>query len=98
MAVIATILNVALVVFFVTMWLRFVFDWVRVLSPRWRPRGAALVIAELSYTVTDPPIRLVRRAVPPLRVGGVALDFAWSIVLLACIILLSVVGQLGSLG
>jgi YggT family protein len=28
--------------------------------------------------------------IPPLRIGGAALDFAWSIVMLACIILLSV--------
>ena len=57
---------------------------------RWRPRGVGLVLAEFVYVVTDPPIKLVRRVVPPLRVGGAALDFAWSIVMLAVIILISV--------
>jgi len=42
------------------------------------------------FTITDPPIVLVRKVIPPLRVGGVALDFAWSIVMLACIILSSI--------
>ena len=77
------------------MWARFILDWVRLLARRWRPRGVALVLAEASYTVTDPPIRLVRRVVPPLRIGGAALDFAWSIVLLACLILMAVVRAIG---
>lgn len=97
-SVVATVLTVALAVFFVLMWVRFGFDWARVLSPRWRPNGFLLVLAEASYTVTDPPIRLVRRIVPPLRIGGAALDFAWSIVLLACIISFSLVGLIGELG
>ena len=49
-----------------------------------------LVLAEVVFSVTDPPIKVVRRVIPPLRVGGAALDFAWSIVMLACIILISV--------
>ena len=69
---------------------RFVLDLARMLARQWRPRGFALVLAEFTYTVTDPPIRLVRRVIPPLRVGGAALDFAWSIVMLVVIILMSV--------
>ena len=89
-SIIATIVYVALTVFFVLMWARFVLDLVRVFARRWRPRGFVLVLAEFVYTVTDPPIKLVRRVVPPLRVGGAALDFAWSIVMLVVIILISV--------
>lgn len=89
-SIIATIGYVALTVFFVLMWARFVLDLVRVFARRWRPRGIVLVLAEFVYTVTDPPIKLVRRVVPPLRVGGAALDFAWSIVMLVVIILISV--------
>ena len=89
-SIIATIVYVALTVFFVLMWARFVLDLVRVFARRWRPRGIVLVLAEFVYTVTDPPIKLVRRVVPPLRVGGAALDFAWSIVMLVVIILISV--------
>ena len=89
-SIVATIIYVALVIFFVLMWARFLFDLARVFARQWRPKGLMLVVAELVYTVTDPPIKAVRRVIPPLRIGGAALDFAWSIVMLACIILLSV--------
>ena len=89
-SIVATIVYVGLTIFFVLMWARFILDLVRVFARRWRPRGVGLVLAEFVYVVTDPPIKLVRRVVPPLRVGGAALDFAWSIVMLACIILISV--------
>ncbi len=95
LTVLSNILLFALTVFLIAMWARFILDWVRLLARRWRPRGVALVLAEASYTVTDPPIRLVRRVVPPLRIGGAALDFAWSIVLLACLILMAVVRAIG---
>ena len=89
------VLLFVLVVFFLFMWARLVFDWVRVLQPGWRPRGAGLVVAEASYAVTDPPIRAVRRAVPPIRVGTARLEFAWSIVMLACLILIWLVSLAG---
>ncbi len=89
-SIIATVIYVGLTVFFVLMWARFILDLARMFARQWRPRGIGLVLAELVYAVTDPPIKLVRRVVPPLRVGGAALDFAWSIVMLACIILISV--------
>ena len=50
--------------------------------------GFVLVVAELVFSVTDPPVRAVRRVVPPLRLGGVALDFAWSIVMLGVVVLI----------
>lgn len=88
-SIVATIVYVALTVFFVTMWARFILDLVRTFARQWRPRGLGLVLAEGVFTVTDPPIKAVRRVVPPLRIGGAALDFAWSIVMLAVIILTS---------
>ena len=95
LTLISNVLLFVLTVFLIAMWARFILDWVRLLARRWRPRGVALVLAEASYTVTDPPIRLVRRVVPPLRIGGAALDFAWSIVLLLCLILMAVVRAIG---
>ncbi len=90
MSIIATIVYIALTIFFVMMWARFILDLVRSFARAWRPRGAGLVLAEAVYSVTDPPLRLVRRVIPPLRVGNAALDFAWSIVMLAVIILISI--------
>ncbi|MCU1543635.1 MAG: hypothetical protein JWM50_1500 [Microbacteriaceae bacterium] len=85
--VIAFGLYVAISIFIVVMWARFVLDFVSMLARGWRPRGFLLVLAELVYTITDPPVKAVRRIVPPLRAGGVAIDFSWTIVLIAAIIL-----------
>jgi len=55
------------------------------------------VLAEIVYTVTDPPIRLLRRVIPPLRIGGIAIDFAFAITIFACFLLLSVTRSLAAL-
>jgi YggT family protein len=65
---------------------RIVLDYVQMFARDWRPKGIVLVIVELIYTVTDPPLKLLRRFIPPLRIGGVALDLAF----LALFILLQV--------
>ncbi|GAA3744413.1 YggT family protein [Leifsonia bigeumensis] len=70
------------------MWGRFVLDLARSFARDWRPKGFWLVLAELVFTLTDPPIRLVRRFVPSIRIGGGGLDFSWSIVMLVVIVLM----------
>jgi len=93
-SILAWIVFVALGIFIVLMWVRLILDWVRVLQPRWRPTGPLLIVAELCFAVTDPPIKVVRRVVKPIRIGGAVLDFAWSIVLIVCLVLLYVIGPL----
>lgn len=78
-----TALATVLDVFFVLLIARLVFDWIQVFARQWTPRGVVLVVAEAVYTVTDPPIKVVRRVVPPLRLGGVGIDLAFLIVALA---------------
>ena len=85
-SIIATVLSVALSVYFVLLFARFVLDLARVFARQWRPRGFGLVLAEFVYALTDPPIKFVRRFARPLRVGGIAIDFAFSIVFIACLI------------
>lgn len=63
---------------------RIVVDWVQMFARSWSPRGFAVVALEVIYTATDPPIRLIRRYVPPLRLGGAALDLSVLFVLLIC--------------
>jgi len=92
--IIATVVYFALLLYFFLMWGRFILDLVRTVRRDWRPSGALLVLAEVTYTVTDPPIRFFRRIIPPLRVGAIALDFGWSITMLLVIIAMSVAGFL----
>ena len=61
---------------------RFVIDWVQVLARSWRPSGLVLVICEFVYTITDPPLRALRRVIPPLRLGSVALDLSPMVLLI----------------
>ena len=89
--ILATIAYVLLNLFFVAMLARLVLELLRSFQREWRPKGLGLVLAEGVYLVTDPPVKLVRRVVPPLRLGSVALDLAWTIVMIACMILISVV-------
>ncbi|MDK6591467.1 YggT family protein, partial [Actinotignum timonense] len=53
---------------------RVVLDWIQVFSRQWRPRGLVLVLANLGYALTDPPLRWLRRVVPVLRAGGMGID------------------------
>ena len=42
-----------------------------------------LAFAELTYSLTDKPLFFIRRFIPPLRLGGVSLDLAFIVLLLA---------------
>lgn len=87
---IASILNLALLLYVFVLLARLILDWIPFFNREWRPRGAGLVAAEIVYTVTDPPIKLFRRVIPPLRVGAIAIDFGFALTMLLCFILLSV--------
>lgn len=93
-SLISSIVYYALLVFFLLMWSRFVFDLAQSFSRGWRPRGAVLVLAEVTYTVTDPPIKAVRKVLPPVRLGSVVLDFGWSLIMLAVVVLMGVFARI----
>lgn len=69
---------------------RFVIDMVQVFARDWRPKGPVLVLAEAVYTITDPPLRVLRKVIPPLRVGGVALDLSFLVLFIVIQILMQV--------
>ena len=91
---IAGILYAALLIYLLIMWVRFIVDIVQVINRQWRPRGFVLIVTEVAYMLTDPPLKLVRRLVPPIRAGGMALDFGWSIVMLVVIVLIILTGSI----
>jgi YggT family protein len=69
---------------------RLVADYVQMFARSWEPRGFIMVMLEFLYSVTDPPIKLLRRLIPPIRLGGMALDLSILIVLLICYVLWAV--------
>ena len=91
MYVVGLLLDRVLALFLVLMLIRLVFDWVQMFARSWSPHGVVLLILEVVYSVTDPPIRFVRRFVPPLRIGSVALDTSFLIVLVVIWVLQSIV-------
>jgi YggT family protein len=84
-------LDLILRCFFYLMLIRLVIDWVQMFARSWTPRGPVLFVLEVVYTATDPPIKFVRRFVPPLRLGAVALDTSFIIVLIAVFLLRALV-------
>ncbi|CAB5038386.1 unannotated protein [freshwater metagenome] len=72
---------------------RIVLDYVFMFARQWRPRGFVLVIVEGVFSLTDPPIRLLRRVIPPLRLGGVSLDLAFLVLFILVQILISIVSR-----
>ena len=84
----------ALWVFIALMWIRFVVDWVQIFARSWTPTGFLLVVLEIVYSATDPPIRALRRVIPPLRIGSIAIDLSFIIVMIVAYLLLSIVGSM----
>lgn len=92
--ILLSVVYFALVVFVVCMWIRFLVDLVRTLRRDWRPRGFLLVLLSIVLGITDPPLKFARRFIKPVRLGAVAIDFAWTVVLLAAVILMYIVGSI----
>ena len=62
---------------------RVIFDFVQIFKPDWRPQGVILLIARAVYVLTDPPLRFLARYIPPLRLGGIALDVGFLVLYFA---------------
>jgi YggT family protein len=87
MTIVGQVLGFALQIFFYLMIARFIVELVMSLGRSWKPSGLLLPILDITYTITDPPLKFVRKFVPPLQLGPIALDLAWTIVLFAVLIL-----------
>lgn len=89
-----SLLYLLTLVFFLVLLARMVIDWVQFFARDWRPRGPMLVVAEAVYTVTDPPLRALRKVLPPVGFGQVRFDLAFLALALGCSILLGVFSTL----
>lgn len=90
MTIAFTLVYLIIFIFFLFMLVRLVFDWVQMFAHEWRPKGFVLLAAEVVFTVTDPPLRAIRKVVPPLRLGAISLDLAFFILIFACGIAMNV--------
>jgi YggT family protein len=92
-----SVLIVKIVLFYV-LWIylllligRLILSWIQAFSPTWRPRGVLLVVAEAVYTATDPPLKLLSRFIPVVKLGSVALDLSFIVLFLVVFALIGVV-------
>lgn len=86
MAVFFEILGFALFLFWLLLIARIVIEFIRSFSRDWQPRGATVVILEIIMSLTDPPVKLLRRLIPQLTIGNVRLDLSIMVLLLVAYI------------
>ena len=93
MSSVGSALQFVLYVFLVLLIFRIVMEYVFLLARSYRPSGLVAVGLELTYTVTDPPLKALRRVIPPLKIGNVQLDLGFLVLFFVVQILMSVVGS-----
>ncbi len=91
MLIVRQVLDLLLSIYLFILIGRLIFEWIQVFAREWRPTGVILVVAEAIYTLTDPPLRAIRKVLPPLRIGGVAIDLAFLVLIIAVSILRAIV-------
>lgn len=85
------ILYLAVYVFFLTLMARLVLSFVLQFARRWHPRRGAAAAMEVVWSVTDPPLKALRRVIPPLRIGTVSVDLAFIVLVVIVYVLMDVV-------
>lgn len=91
MLILGNVLLLLINAYLLLMWARFILDWVMVLARDFRPKGVVLVLAEVVFSLTDPPLKLLRRWIKPLRVGQIALDLSWIVLFIGLSLLATLV-------
>lgn len=94
MGIVGEVLSSVLWVYLLVLMFRLVMDFVFQFSRSYQPRGAMLVALEATYTLTDPPLKLIRRVIPPLRLGGISIDLAFLVLIIILWVLQSLAAQL----
>ena len=90
MGILKVVLYYLLSIYLVILIGRMIFSWIQAFARSWRPHGIVLVVAETIFTLTDPPLKFLRRYIPPLRLGTVAMDLSFMVLFIVVLILLQV--------
>ena len=93
MSVVASAIYFALLVFLLFLVFRLIMEYVFLLARSFRPSGLVAVLLELAYSVTDPPLKALRKVLPPLRIGQFSLDLGFLVLFIVVRILMGVVGS-----
>ena len=86
MSLFFSILGFVLFAFWLLLIARVVVEFIRSFARDWRPRGFMVVVLEVIMTLTDPPVKLLRRIIPQLTIGAVRFDLSIMVLLLVAFI------------
>ena len=90
MQAVASAVYFALLIFLLFLIFRLVMEYVFLLARSYRPSGLVAVVLELAYSVTDPPLKALRKVLPPLRIGQISLDLGFIVLFIVVRILMGV--------
>ena len=79
MGIVKIVLFYVLSIYLVILLGRLILSWIQTFSRSWHPTGVVLILAEVIFTATDPPLRFLRRFIPTVRLGSVALDLSFMV-------------------
>ncbi|MDL4771001.1 MULTISPECIES: YggT family protein [Thermomonosporaceae] len=94
MTIVGSVLSALLYIFLLFLIGRLILEVLQSFARSWKPTGVVLVIAEATYTITDPPLKLLRRFIPPIRLGNVALDLSFTVLILVVWVMIIFVQRL----
>ena len=94
MGILRVVLTYVLTIYLLVLIGRMIFSWIQMFARSWSPRGIVLLIAESIYTVTDPPLKFLRRYIPTLRIGTVAMDLSFMVLFIVILIAMQAVSLL----
>jgi YggT family protein len=94
MSPVGQLLTIVLWCFLLVLLFRLVMDYVFMFARSYQPARPLAIFLEVAYSITDPPLKFLRRYIPPLRLGGVALDLSFLVLWIIVYILILIAGRL----
>jgi len=94
MGIVKIVLTYVLWIYLLLLLGRLIISWIQAFSRSWQPHGPVLVVAEVVYTATDPPLKFLGRFIPVLRLGSIALDLSFMVLFFAVLLLINAVPYL----
>ena len=91
LSIVLQVIYLLVLVFLNVLLARFAMSWVMSIGRRWRPGRGAAAALEVVWSVTDPPLKTLRRVIPPLRLGTVNVDLAFIVLLVIVFVLMYLV-------
>ncbi|WP_426718454.1 YggT family protein [Corynebacterium auriscanis] len=73
---------------------RIIIEMVQSFSRNWRPQRWFSICAEPIFVVTDPPVKALRKLIPPVQLGGVGLDVSVLVLFFILQLLMMILGRM----